>query len=223
MFITSPKGKEKLVQAFKEAGAELVKFYTTDVDLIIPTGDEELWFMSRSSLPVMCPSDYTVDMCRDKAEFYRFCKRHSFLTPNTMQEAVIAKPRFGKGSRGLVKLDRSYIIQEDMYPLPEVSIDYFADWQGNPLSVIPRYRKNVVNGESTEAEFITDMDLTEVTRLGKELGLVGHNVIQGFYTKTQFYFTEVNCRFGGGSHLTFNRFNSPKWLLENKYAKYNYQ
>lgn len=213
VLITQPKGKEKLVQAFKEAGAELVN-YIYQADLIIPTVDEELWLLSRSNLPVMCAEDYTIDMIRDKAEFYRFCKRHGFLTPQTMQENVIAKPRFGKGSRGIIRLDRTMIIQEDMSELPEVSIDYFADAEGTPLSIIPRIRLDIVNGEATDAVFLEGMDLTEVTRLGKELMLVGHNVIQGFYTKTQFYFTEVNARFGGGSWLTFGKFNSPLWLVQ---------
>lgn len=214
VLITQPRGKENLVKAFENAGAEIVR-HISKADLIIPTVDEELWLMSRSGLPVMCADDYTIDMCRDKAEFYRFCKRHQFLTPATMQDNLIAKPRFGKGGKGFIKLDRSYIVQEDLSELPEVSVDYFADAEGNTLSVIPRIRLGVINGEATKAEFINDMDLTEVTRLGQELMLVGHNVIQGFYTRTQFYFTEVNCRFGGGSWLSFGKFNSPEWLTKN--------
>lgn len=219
VLICQPRGKEKLVEAFKNAGAEVLhpnKPYQTP-DLIIPTVDEELPTMAYLSncLPIVVGSEYTIFETRNKNEFYRFCKRHGFLTPSTMQSGLIAKPVFGKASKGVIKLDNSYIVQEDMSDLPEVSIDYFADAQGNPLSIVPRFRKNVVNGESQAAEFITDMDLTEVTRLGKELMLIGHNVIQGFYTKTQFFFTEVNCRYGGGSWMTFEKFNSPKWLVDN--------
>ncbi len=226
VLITQPKNKEHLVQAFKDAGANVLNprgSYMTP-DLIIPVVDEELPTMSYLShqLPVACSKEYAVEMTRDKAEFNRFCKRHGFLTPQTMQQDVVVKPRFGKGSKGIMKLDRSYIIQEDMSVLPEVSIDYFADEKGNVLSIIPRFRRSVVNGTSTEAEFITDMDLTEVTRMGKELGIIGPAVIQGFYTKTQFYFTEVNCRYGGGSWLSFEKFDSPKWLTEN-YVKFHHK
>ncbi len=224
VLITQNRGKENLVEAFRQAGAEILSTRHAYVkpDLIIPTVDEELPTMAylKGSLPVVCSSEYAVEMTRDKAEFNRFCKRHGFLTPQTMQETVIAKPRFGKASKGIIHLDRSYIIQEDMSELPEVSIDYFADELGNPLSIIPRFRRQVENGESKSAEFITDMDLTEVTRMGKELGIVGHAVIQGFYTRTQFYFIEVNCRYGGGSWLTFEKFNSPEWLI-NHYEKFN--
>jgi carbamoyl-phosphate synthase large subunit len=228
VLITQPNRKEHLIKAFEDAGAEVMYRssgalpLTDDVDLIIPVNDDELeffalakeWFASKG-IAVAANDIHAIRETRDKAEFNRFCHRHGFLTPNTIQENLVAKPRFGKGSRGVVKIDRSYILQEDLSELPEVSIDYFADAEGNTLSVIPRIRLDVVNGEATDAVFIEDMDLTEVTRLGKELMLVGHNVIQGFYTKTQFYFTEVNCRFGGGSWLTFEKFNSPKWLVDN--------
>lgn len=218
VLVTQPRGKERLVEAFIKAGAEILnpnKPYQKP-DLIIPTVDEELPTMAylNQALPIVVASEYTIQMCRDKGEFHGFCKRHGFLTPLTMQQDVIVKPRFGKASKGIIKVNRSYIIQEDLSEFPEVSIDYFADVEGNALSIIPRYRLDVQNGESQKAEFIKDMDLTEVQRLGKELMLVGHNVIQGFYTKTQFYFTEVNPRFGGGSWLTFEKFNSPKWLIE---------
>lgn len=224
--ITQPRGKEHLVEAFKNAGAEVLTTRGSycKVDLIIPTVDEELPSFSylRHTLPIMCASSYTIDMCRDKAEFHRFCWRHSFRVPLTMQENLVAKPRFGKASKGIIYLDRSYIIQEDLSALPEISIDYFADWKGNPLSVIPRYRKGVVNGESTQLDMVPAFEhLEEVRRLGQELGLIGHNVIQGFYTHTQLYYTEVNPRFGGGSWLTFPIFNSPKWLLEHPYEPYS--
>lgn len=223
VLISQPKGKDNLVLAFRREGAIIQDwdYEYLNHDLIIPTVDEELTTFSRLryQLPVMVASPHTIDTCRDKAEFYRFCRRNSFLTPFTMQQNVIAKPRFGKGSRGLIRLDKSYIVQEDLSEFPEVSIDYFADWEEKTLSMIARYRKKVVNGESQEAEFIPDFNYQEVERLGRTLNLVGHNVIQGFLTKKGFIFTEVNCRFGGGSHLTFDKFNSPKWLIENTRCK----
>ncbi len=228
VLITQPKRKQHLIQAFQEAGAEVLYRssgalpLTQEVNIIIPVVDEELeffslskhWFASKGIKVVVSPTE-AIRETRDKAEFNRFCKRHGFLTPQSMVGDFVVKPRYGKGSKGVIKLDRSMIVQEDLSELPEVSVDYFADMEGNTLSVIPRYRKDVVDGESTTAEFISDMDLTEVTRMGQELGIIGPATIQGFLTKTQFYFTEVNCRFGGGSWLSFGKFNSPKWLIDN--------
>lgn len=220
VLITSPYGKENLVKAFEKAGAVVVKELFDNPNVIIPTVDEELpffaankkWFWTRD-IEVVIASSFTIDTCRDKAEFFRFCRRHGFKTPPTLQEDVIVKPRFGKGSKGIVRVDRSFIIQT-FITYPEVSIDYFSDLDGNVLSIIPRYRLGIVNGESTEMKTVENFNFNEVKRLGRELMLVGHNVIQGYWTGEEMIFGEVNPRFGGGSHLTFNLFNSPKWLTD---------
>jgi carbamoyl-phosphate synthase large subunit len=218
VLITSQNNKQALVKEFSKY-AEVVDHLTQDVELIVPTVDEELPFFARAKeffnskgIYVMVPSDYTIDMCRDKAEFYRFCKRHGFKTPVTMQESLIAKPRFGKGSKGIIRIDRSYIVQQ-VVDFPEISIDYFADFEGHYVSIVPRYRMHVVNGESKDFMLVKNFDSTETKRLGKELGLVGHNVIQGFYDGKDVCFTEVNCRFGGGSHFSWRLFSGPKWLI----------
>lgn len=220
VLITSPHGKEKLVEAFEKAGATVVATLLELPDLIIPTVDEELpffalnreWFRLQG-IEVMVSSENTVYHCRDKAEFNLFCKRHGFNTPRTWQMEAHIKPRYGKGSRGIVKVNTTHIIQEHC-PFPEVSVDYFADLDGNFVSAIPRYRLNVVNGESKDMEFVSNFNLDTVKRLGKELMLVGHNVIQGYWTGENFIFGEVNPRFGGGSWMTFDLFNSPKFLTE---------
>lgn len=220
VYITSPRGKERLCKAFTEAGWIVVQSLLELPDLIVPTVDEELPFFSQNrewfksvGIEVMVGSENTIYHCRDKAEFNMFCKRHGFLTPRTWQMEAHVKPRYGKGSRGIIKVNTSHIIQEHN-PFPEVSIDYFSDLDGNFVSAIPRFRLGVVNGESQAMELVPNFDLENVKRLGKEIGLVGHNVIQGFYHEDVFWFGEVNPRFGGGSWMTFDLFNSPKHLLE---------
>lgn len=98
-----------------------------------------------------------------------------------------------------------------------MSVDYFADMDGVMQSAVARYRMDVVNGESQTCELVHDFDYTEVVRMAKALGLVGHNVIQGYWTGKVFIFGEVNLRFGGGSHLTFDIFSGPAWLV-NRYG-----
>lgn len=224
VYIDSPKNKEKLVQAFKDAGADIVSRLDDlfgSYGIIIPTVDETLPFFansreyfSRNGLITMVANEFTINTCRDKAEFNLFCIRHGFQTPRTWQMNAFIKPRFGKGSKGILKVNRSFIIQEEC-PFPEVSIDYFVDWAGNPISIIPRYRLNIVDGESQAFLLVDNFKTESIERLGKELGLVGHNVIQGYWTGDTFIFGEVNPRFGGGSHLTFGIFNSPKYIMEN--------
>jgi carbamoyl-phosphate synthase large subunit len=220
IYIDSPRGKEKLVEQFSKYG-EVVKTLTTDVELIIPTVDETLPFfanakmwMLKQDVRVMVNNEDVIYLLRDKAEFYRMCKRHGFSVVPTMQEDLIAKPRFGKGGKGLIHLDRSYIVQP-IINFPEYSVDYFGDWQGNTVSIIPRLRLHVVDGESQDAQIAYhDPIMDTCRRLGNDLRLVGHNVIQGFFTGREFILSEVNPRFGGGSHFTFTAFDSPRWLCD---------
>lgn len=221
VLITSPKWKEHLVKGFENAGWTVVTSLLECPDLIVPTVDEELpffalnreWFKSQG-IEVMVGSEFTISTCRDKAEFNLFCGRHGFQTPRTWQMDAYVKPRFGKGGKGIIEVDKSFIIQENC-PFPEVSVDYFADLEGNFLSAVPRYRLDIVKGEAQAMESVPNFDFEKIKRLGKELLLVGHNVIQGYWTGDSFILGEVNPRFGGGSWMTFDIFNSPKVLMEN--------
>ncbi len=221
VLLTQPKGKDNLCNAFIRAGAQLTTELTPEVKLIIPLVDEELWFFSRSrewfkqqGIIVACSSEYAVSICRDKAEFYRFLRRHGFGTPVTSQFEGLVKPRFGKGSRGQFRIDRSYIVQE-LINAPEYSIDYFKDPDSGFLSITPRLRENVVNGESQAGTIVKDeLLIKEATRLGQELGLEYHNVMQCFYDGKRILWLEVNCRYGGGSWISFGVFNSPDYLVK---------
>lgn len=219
-YITSSKGKEHLVEAFQKAGWDVVPSLSAGLDLIIPTVDEELpffasnrdWFFNRG-MEVMVSNSDAIYQCRDKAEFNLWCARHSFQTPRTWQMNAYVKPRFGKGSKGIYKIDTSSIIQEASI-FPEVSVDCFLDTPGHPASVVPRYRLDVVNGASTRMELVKDFDYETIIRFCTEMKLFGHVVIQGYWTGDVFIYGEVNPRFGGGSHMTFKLFNSPKFLME---------
>lgn len=219
VFLTQPRGKEKLVEAFANAGAEVEPLFKEGIDLIVPLVDEELWFFSRAKdwfeekgIVVAVPSEFTVTTCRDKAEFYKFCKRHGYNTPDTAQFNAIIKPRFGKGSHGQFKVDRSYVIQE-IVKAPEYSIDYYKD--DNVLSIIPRLRLNILDGASQSGQIVMDERLIEEAKqLGKDLKLKYHNVLQCFYDGHTIKWLEVNCRYGGGSWMTFSTFNSPERLMK---------
>jgi len=219
VLITSPRGKEKLVKTFEEAGVEVVKDMSEDVKLVVPTVDEELpffssareWFKSKG-VTVMVGSENTIFHCRNKMEFYKFCRRHEFDVPKTYEFDGLLKPRFGKASKGQLRINSSYVMQEFIEGT-EYSIDYYHDEV--ITSIIPRERLNVVNGESKAARFENSKILIdEARRLGKELDLQYHNVMQCFFDGKNIKWIEVNPRYGGGSWLTFDNFNSPEHIVE---------
>lgn len=170
------------------------------VDLVIETRD----------------ADIKHPLLYDKVQFAQFCKRHGFDKPAgwVPDSRMIAKPRNGSGSRGQFILDRSYLIQEYV-DWPEYTIDYFADREGNVISVIPRKRLEVHDGEAHKAEIDFNPILIEQgTRMGQELNIKGPATMQLFFNGKDVKWIEVNPRYGGGSHLTWPIFSGPRYQVE---------
>jgi carbamoyl-phosphate synthase large subunit len=115
-------------------------------------------------------------------------------------------------------LIQEYLGAEDNWV--EYSIDalYSLDYD-NPQLVgyVSRIRNYVKNGES-QITTVDQLDITlQLERLGKRLGLVGHNVIQIFRNteSNQMMMIEINPRFGGASNLSFQAgLNSPEILYK---------
>jgi carbamoyl-phosphate synthase large subunit len=197
--------------------------------LVVPTRDEELPVFAkhreafdRIGVRVMVPDLSTVGICQDKFRFAKFCAENRLGTPRIYEdfkEAVFplfVKPRRGKGSRGtffvrtrrelegvLAYLGGDTVVQEYI-DAPEYTIDLFADFSGNVLSVVPRQRILVVGGESFVSKTVKNPLLSdEAIRLANKLRLVGHSTIQCFLNHGAVKFIEVNPRYGGGAALGF--------------------
>lgn len=199
------------------------------IKLLIPTRDEELPFFAKErqklqniGVSVMVPNIDTIEICQDKCMFIEFCLRHEFSVPKTYEVTkgafefpVFVKGRFGKGSKWAFRIDNELelrnllsrlndpIIQEYV-EAPEYTVDLFADFYGEVLSVVPRERLSIFGGESFIGKTCKNWDIiNESIRLAKSLRLVGHNTIQCFWQDGQVKFIEVNPRYGGAANLGF--------------------
>lgn len=208
--ITSVGRKVSLIRAFQEAGwkvygkdddARAIGLKVCDevwvgqsVDLVVPTRDAEL------------PDSHPYSTCRDKLKFYHWCKKNGFRTP----EVYFVKPRVSSSGK------TTEVLWQEMIEGEEYSVDLFADFDGNVISVVPRRRVKVLNGESAVTTTVTQPTLVEESiRLSKGLGLTGHNCLQAFITNGVVCWTDVNCRFGGASIVGIRAgCKSPKWLLK---------
>ena len=200
-----------------------------DIRLVIPTRDEELPFFAvlRESfkhigVTVMVSEPGVVNICQDKRLFIAFCAEHGLQVPRTYGTAnditefpVFVKEKMGKGSKWAFRVEaaseldnllsrlKDPIIQEYI-EAPEYTVDLFADFSGQVLSVVPRERLSVFGGESFIGRTCKNWDIIkEAVRLAQVLGLVGHNTIQCFWHEGRVKFIEVNPRYGGAANLGF--------------------
>ena len=193
---------------------------------------------------VIVPSISTLEICQNKYLFFKFCESNNIDVPKTywdiedIKYPAFSKPTFGKASKGAFKINsdedlkifslykeelnmlglkniKDNIIQEYV-DWQEYTVDLFSDLEHNIISVVPRKRIKIVNGESHIGETENNQYIINKTiDLAKKLKLIGHNVIQCFYKNNTIKFIEVNPRYGGASNLSFKSgANTPEFLLK---------
>lgn len=203
-----------------------------DVKIIVPTRDEEVSFLSSrrgkindAGMRVMAPSPQSVEVCQDKMKFIDHCIENDIKVPKVYTDSetkdscelpVFVRGRFGKGGSSAYKVESQAelhvkinemedpIVQEYV-DAPEYTVDLFADFRGEVISVVPRERVHVFGGESFVGRTVRDDQIiNEAVRLSESLNLVGHNTIQCFRRDNdEVHFIEVNPRYGGGASLGF--------------------
>jgi carbamoyl-phosphate synthase large subunit len=199
------------------------------IGLVVPTRDEELPILARererfaqAGTVVLVSSPDAVDACRDKARFVAVVAEAGLDTPAVYPDAAatrypaFVKPRWGKGGRGARKVSDATELARALDLLgdegliqafvdaPEYTIDVFIDFDGRPISCVPRERIAVVDGESIIGRTVRDPELaTAAVRLCTAIGLVGHLTVQAFRTATGVAFIEINPRYGGAANLGF--------------------
>jgi carbamoyl-phosphate synthase large subunit len=176
----------------------------------------------------------TLEICRDKLLTYnkmsgRYRVPFTTADPDRVKSfPVIAKPRFGKGSRDVVKVnnetDLRYIatnfkdtIFQEFLPGVEYTIDVLSNMDKRPLFAVPRIRIQTKAGISTKGRIIRDADLeTTCMDMAREVGIRGPSCIQmKESTEGEIELIEINSRLGGGTIFsTLAGANIPSMILE---------
>jgi carbamoyl-phosphate synthase large subunit len=209
------------------------------IKLLVPTRDEDVLFLSHhkprlegSGVRVHAPAPFVAEACFDKWRFYELLSEWGLPTIRTSQDLknfdqfpALIKPKTGKGGQGIRIVanraelpqdpSKEYIIQE-LVKGEEYTVDYFADLEARPISVVPRLRYRVEGGESKVGITKDRPSIVQLCKeLGRRMGLTGHNTIQCFLlSQGEIKFIEINPRFGGGAPLGVAAgCNSPEFLL----------
>ena len=217
-----------------------------DVNLVIPTIDDELPIFGRSlsrfeqvGIEVAVSSERTSNICNDKYETYRFCQTNGITTPETrladdvdfarLEYPVYVKPRFGRGSVNVFKvvndtqlrLFLSYVpdaIVQDELGGTEFTVDVLSDFNSRVLSIVPRERLVIRAGVSDKG--ITRRNVAVIAfakEVAEKLQIVGPANIQCKWDGGDVSLIEVNPRFSGGIPLTIaSGADFAAWLVQLK-------
>lgn len=140
---------------------------------------------------------------------------------------VFVRPRLGgrpdctglvrtKARLAAMRADCPELLVQRAMDAPEYSVDTLLDWDGTPLQALARRRVRVRGGEACTSRVESVPALTELAlALSRTIGLIGHVMMQAFWTPEQgAHVIEVNARFGGASSLSIAAgLDSPRRLL----------
>ncbi len=217
-----PKGNEA---GFIPAMLDIVS--KTKANAILSGPEEELEALSRHKkefeargAKVLCPDHEYVVRCNDKLKSIEEVNQLDIPIPrvyedmDSVQFPCIIKPRFGRGSSNIfiARNEDEYTLFIKKVPNPivqeyilgeEYTVDILADQDGNALSVVPRIRLNVESGISVKAKTVHDEILIEMCKkIARRFKLFGPSCVQFMKREDEYFFLEINPRFGGGSILS---------------------
>lgn len=169
------------------------------------------------ALPVV--SDIkTMKICRDKIQTFDYLSKKFELPFTTLDYKkvkgfpLIAKPRYGKGSKGIVKINNENelkyvrfnsenLIFQEYLPGTEYTIDVLSDMECEPILAVPRIRVETRAGISTVGTIVKDENISETCKsIAKFLKIRGPCCIQMKESNDGILkIVEVNPRMGGGT------------------------
>ncbi|MFT6746267.1 MAG: carbamoyl-phosphate synthase large subunit [Glaciecola sp.] len=197
---------------------------TEQVDLIIPSTDYEMFFLATSqdtlACKVACGGPVSVGVYLDKYETSLFHVEHnipfaSSVLPSKVDNQfspLIAKPRKGRGSRGIVKniidcsklQDEEYLVQELVEGTEITTTAYVSFLTGKLVGVISMER-SLDNGATTYCKVNSnfDSDIIEIAKaIMNSTDVKGSFNIQSMVDSdrkvTPF---EINCRISGTNSI----------------------
>ena len=200
------------------------------IDLIIPTIDTDLLVLSENKekfekigTRVMISDPDKIRICRDKnntSQFFVDCGLHAPMPVNDWREyksdfPAFIKPKDGSSSINAFKVENEEELEvyagqvEDYIVQPFVSgreytIDIFCNWDGEPISIVPRERLQVRAGEVLKTRICMDSAMIKESKaLCKAFKSCGPMTVQLIRDASGVdWFIEINPRFGGGAPLS---------------------
>lgn len=202
-----------------------------DIDILIPTIDTDLEILSQNTARfeeigtrVLISDPDKIKLCRDKnciSGFFTECGLKAPVPVNDYKKYGMSFPAFIKPKDGSSSINAykaadekelemyagmidDYIVQP-FIDGTEYTIDIMCDFEGKPLSIIPRERIAVRAGEVLKTKIFMDKRMISesesIIRHFKPIGPITVQLIRQKDTGED-YFIEINPRYGGGAPLS---------------------
>lgn len=206
------------------------------IELIIPSTDYEVYYLSLNKDNInatILASDYnTSKIYLDKFLTYEFLSENNIAFAKSWLPAdydfsekdIIAKPREGRGSRGIIinpenpsDLPQGYLIQP-LHKGIEITTAVYID-KKSKLHGLFTMERSLTNGTTTECKVVFDYDkvISEIAQKMIDLGgLIGSFNIQSIVTPlNEIIPFEINCRISGTNSIRHNLgFQDVKYAIQ---------
>ena len=195
------------------------------VDLIIPSTDYEVYYLSKNKEKlnafVLASDCNTAKIYLDKFETYNYLNKNNIPFAKSWipdeydfsEKEIIAKPREGRGSRGILlnpekpsELPKDYMIQP-LYKGIEITTAVYVNKE-QKLHGLFTMERSLTNGTTTESKVVFDYD-NEIKSIAQKMidlgGLLGSFNIQSIVTENKEIIPfEINCRISGTNSIRHN-------------------
>ncbi|MGG7036239.1 MAG: ATP-grasp domain-containing protein [Flavobacterium sp.] len=207
-----------------------------NVDLVIPSTDYEVYYLAANkekfSAMILASEAKTAKTYLDKYETYQYLSLNnipfaqSWLPEDYDFSAgeIIAKPREGRGSRGILinpenpkSLPKGYMVQP-LVKGKEITTAVYVDKEGK-LHGLFTMERALTNGTTTESRVVFDYD-EKVLDIAQKMidlgGLIGSFNIQSIVTDDNNIIPfEINCRISGTNSIRHNLgFQDVKYAIQ---------
>lgn len=212
------------------------------VRLIVPTIDDELPILAGArplfeahGVQVAVSSRQTTEICNDKFATCEHLRRHGIAAarswlPGTLDAStplpLFVKPRFGRGGIGAFAArtarERDFFTEyvdtpvlQELLAGREFTIDMLCDFEGRPVSVVPRERVVIRAGVIDRGRTVAEPALVDLgLACARALPFRGAVNLQCRMAGSRPVIFEINARFSGGIPLTIAAgANFPRMLV----------
>lgn len=206
------------------------------VDLILPSTDYEVFYLAENkhllSTTVVASEAKTAKIYLDKYETYLYLSQNTIPFAKSWiakeydfsEKEIIAKPREGRGSRGIIinpehptQLPEGYMIQALQRGI-EITTAVYVNKEGQ-LHGLFTMERALTNGMTTESKVVFQYD-EKVGEMAQKMidlgGLVGSFNIQSIVTADgDIVPFEINCRISGTNSIRHNLgFQDVKYAIQ---------